>query len=297
MLLPERNWRGWGRWWRKGRKEEEKKEMADGRQAEQDMEYGMGIKKRKEKRKKYEWLVGVVGEQEIDWRQERRQKKEEKMRRKKQKKKRRKIKTKIKRKEKASKIKKREKQKEKEKRRRRGEAAAPGRGGRRGKKREKEKEEKRKKKECVAPPGLRSAPVVAKPTSPGRRATRQPCRLHPRAKLCFAFGLRVGEAAAGQMKEMALKERPGGGWKGRLKIEKWKKSGSREDVGNKKGEEKGWDDGAGCGGWRCVRRRPAKPGGRKLAGEGLWGWYEKKGGGRCWLAGWRRKGRCWRPGV
>lgn len=42
---------------------------------------------------------------------------------------------------------------------------------------------------------------------------------------------------------------------------------------------------------------PAKPGGRELADGGLWGWYEKKSGGRCWLAGWRRKGRCWRPGV
>ena len=30
--------------------EERKKEMADGRQAEQDGQYGMGIKKRKEKK-------------------------------------------------------------------------------------------------------------------------------------------------------------------------------------------------------------------------------------------------------
>lgn len=53
---------------------------------------------------------------------------------------------------------------------------------------------------------------------------------------------------------------------GRLKMEKWKKSGSREDVSNKKREEKGWDDGVGGGGWRCVRCRPVKPEGRELAG-------------------------------
>lgn len=37
-----------------------------------------------------------------------------------------------------------------------------------------------------------------------RPRPRQPCRLHPRAKLRFAFGLRVGEAAAGRKKWRAL---------------------------------------------------------------------------------------------
>ena len=32
--------------------------------------------------------------------------------------------------------------------------------------------------------------------------------------------------------------RPGGGWRERLKMEKWKKSGSRENVGDKKGKKK-----------------------------------------------------------
>lgn len=50
-------------------------------------------------------------------------------------------------------------------------------------KREAEKNKKRKKK---------------KETRAPRPHHRQPCRLHPRAKLRFAFGLRVGEAAAGR---------------------------------------------------------------------------------------------------
>ena len=34
---------------------------------------------------------------------------------------------------------------------------------------------------------------------------------------------------------------------------------------------------------------PVKPEWKLLVGGRLWGWYEKKGGGRCWLAGWRRE--------
>ena len=56
-------------------------------------------------------------------------------------------------------------------------------------KREVEKNKKRKKK---------------KETRAPRPHHRQPCRLHPRAKLRFAFGLRVGEAAAGRKKWRAL---------------------------------------------------------------------------------------------
>lgn len=55
-------------------------------------------------------------------------------------------------------------------------------------KREAEKNKKKEKKETRAP----------------RPHHRQPCRLHPRAKLRFAFGLRVGEAAAGRKKWRAL---------------------------------------------------------------------------------------------
>ena len=54
--------------------------------------------------------------------------------------------------------------------------------------REKKKREKKEKKETRAP----------------RPHHRQPCRLHPRAKLRFAFGLRVGEAAAERKKWRAL---------------------------------------------------------------------------------------------
>ena len=54
---------------------------------------------------------------------------------------------------------------------------------------------------------------------------RQPCRLHPRAKLRFAFGLLFGKAAAGRKKWRALRKwwdeigvggterrKPGGCW-------------------------------------------------------------------------------------
>ena len=60
-----------------------------------------------------------------------------------------------------------------------------------GKEREKREAEKNKKKE-------------KKETRAPRPHHRQPCRLHPRAKLRFAFGLRVGEAAAGRKKWRAL---------------------------------------------------------------------------------------------
>lgn len=53
-----------------------------------------------------------------------------------------------------------------------------------GKKRGKKRKRERRKKETRAP----------------RPHHRQPCRLHPRAKLRFAFGLLVGEAAAGRKK-------------------------------------------------------------------------------------------------
>lgn len=77
-------------------------------------------------------------------------------------------------------------------------------------KREAEKNKKKKeKKETRAP----------------RPHHRQPCRLHPRAKLRFAFGLRVGEAAAGRKKWRAL-----GKWGMRLELEVRKDEG-REDVG------------------------------------------------------------------
>lgn len=57
--------------------------------------------------------------------------------------------------------------------------------GKEREKREAAKNKKRKKK---------------KETRAPRPHHRQPCRLHPRAKLRFAFGLRVGEAAAGRKK-------------------------------------------------------------------------------------------------
>lgn len=83
----------------------------------------------------------------------------------------------------------------KSKKKNEGVAAKPRRQGdekgerREEKKRKKKKEEKRKK-ETRAP----------------RPHHRQPCRLHPRAKLRFAFGLRVGEAAAGRKKWRTLGE-------------------------------------------------------------------------------------------
>lgn len=125
----------------------------------------------------------------------------------------------------------------------------------RGKREAEKKKHKGKRRNAGSSPGLRSAPVVAKPTSTGRRATRQPCRLHPRAKLRFAFGLLVGKAAAGRKKWRALgkwwdeigvggtERRKPGGWRGRWRL---------VDFGKMVG--------------RNVRRRPAKPGGRKLAG-------------------------------
>lgn len=61
----------------------------------------------------------------------------------------------------------------------------------------------------------------------------------------------------------------------------WRGERDREEVGGR--------------GWRCVRRRPAKPEEMELAGEGLWVWYKKNGGGKK-LAGWHRKERCWRSG-
>lgn len=61
-----------------------------------------------------------------------------------------------------------------------------------GKEREKREVEKNKKKK------------EKKETRAPRPHHRQPCRLHPRAKLRFAFGLRVGEAAAGRKKWRAL---------------------------------------------------------------------------------------------
>lgn len=55
------------------------------------------------------------------------------------------------------------------------------------------KQEGKRREKQGSSPGLRSAPVVAKPTSPGRRAT--PPGLHPglRAKLRFAVLLFAAE--------------------------------------------------------------------------------------------------------
>ena len=110
------------------------------------------------------------------------------------KKKKTKIRTKIR-----TKAKRKKKIKRKNKKKNEGVAAKPrrqGDGKEEGKERSrKKKKHKGKRRNVGSSPGLRSAPVVAKPTSTGRRATRQPCRLHPRATLRFAFDLRVGSGS------------------------------------------------------------------------------------------------------
>ena len=181
------------------------------------------------------------------------------------------------------------------------------------KKREKREVEKNKKKK------------EKKETRAPRPHHRQPCRLHPRAKLRFAFGLRVGEAAAGRKKWRALGKwwdeigvggtkrwRPGGCWPRYRKWKNGKRKMSwmmRSDVWKDDGDAAGrcfgkmviggfWKNGGEqylVGRWcfvdikkvvgRDVRRRTAKPGGRELAYWRLWGRYGKNGGGRCWPAG------------
>lgn len=147
--------------------------------------------------------------------------------------------------------------KRKMKKKREGVAAKPrrqgnGEGG--GRKKKKKRKKKRRKKRNA---GFSPATPAALQAAPARETT-------------FRVWSAVGRRQQDEGSEWRG-ESPGGGWKGRLKMEKWKKSGSREDVGNKKKEEKGWDDGVGGGGWRYVRRRPAKPEGRRLAVGGLCG--------------------------
>lgn len=142
----------------------------------------------------------------------------------------------------------------------------------------KEGEEKRKKRE--------RRKEEKKETRASRPQPRQPCRLHPRAKLRFAFGLLVGrqqQDGGSEWREERNREEVGG--------ESWKwKNGRRVEAGRmlaiKKRKEKCWDNGVGGGGWRCVRRRPAKPEGRDwLAGDCGTGMKRMAAGGVGWPAG------------